>query len=515
MKRITVIWIMIVAASVVAQPFVLGFYSDDWVGCATATRVGGAFSRALLKFVFSFDPSRPGSAALGYLLGSIARDHVMLWHIGLVLANAVVALGLVFVIRLLSGADPRKNPMAIWVGLCWLVMPWNAAMQFWPSLLPYVVLLSGLWLLCVLLIRGWERNEHHALPAGAVYLCICMSYEAFYFQWMALLLLGVALWSAGRARLKDVALSTAGLLAAQVCAALWHLNAARLFGTGMIGVERPVLGDWPRILFGDLLTTIPSMYRSFGAARLPFAFLALALVIIFCTTWYRSVRSAQYRQSAWRCIRLAGCCLIGGVLSVFAFALGGRGIQAFGLATRTLVIFNFWLVVMAGICLIWLLENATRTMRTTALIAMGCLGLTLAAGHVMRLADWATAWELQKQLLAAAPVEELRKTPASATILLINRTAVNRVPIFSTSWDLNGAMPWKYPFLSGRFFRVYAPSQGDLEWDGQRLVYPRGGESETASDLYVWRAADGSVTRAVAPARVVSRGAGWDAAVVR
>jgi hypothetical protein len=154
-------------------------------------------------------------------------------------------------------------------------------------------------------------------------------------------------------------------------------------------------------------------------------------------------------------------------------------------------------------------------MRTTVLVLLGCAGAALAAGHVLRLVDWASAWKLQKEILAEAPVAELRATPPDATILYVNRTSVNRALIFDAPWDLNAAMPWKYPFLEGRVFFVYNPRRGTLSWDGHKLAYERGHMVETSGeliapaaeltdkDLYVWRPAQRSFDQARAPFRVL------------
>lgn len=499
----TLIWVAIVGLCVGGQPFLLGFYTDDWPVNAAAARIGAAFSAARLQFAFFVDPTRPGAVPLRYLFSSIAGDHPAVWHGGLVLANIGVALVLIFLIRALSGTSLRDNPAPIWIGLCWLLMPWNVALQFWPTVLPDAVALAVFGVLCVLLVRGWEQNRHHAVLAGGIYLWLCLSYEAFYFQCIALLLVGLTLWRAGRARLTDVAYSAAGLFVAQVGAALWHINSVRLVGTGMIGVERPITREWPRILLGDVLTTIPSMYRSLGAVRIPFAISAILLLMTWCAGYYQALRSAESKPAARNCIALMGCCLVGGGLSLSAYSLGGRGIQATGMATRTLRVVNFWLVVLAGIGVIWLLGRAGRAMRAMTLAALWCLGATLATGHVARMEEWATAWKLQQKLLAEAPIGELRQTPEGATILLINRPTVNGAPIFTAPWDLNAAMPWKYPFLEGRVFRVYDPKGGTLSWDGRQLAYEGDLPAETASELYVWRPAQGSFRKASAPFRVL------------
>ncbi len=499
---ITALWTIAVILCCVGQPLTLGFYTDDWPIIAAAARAGAPFSKARLQYAYSIDPTRLGMAPQRFLFSSLFANRVFLWHCGLVLANFLVALVLIRLIRVLSSGNATAKASAIWIGLCWMLLPWNAAALFWPTYLPNVIMLAAFGLLAALLVQGWSNQRHNAVLAGLLYLWICLTYEAFYFQWIALGLLGLALTRTGRARLREVAFSTTALLIAQLGAAFWHLYSKNLAAPGFAGVEKPIVSDWPRILFGDLLTTIPSMFRSFGEVRIPFAVLALLLGAIWLVNLYQSLRSPELPPDAWAPFILAAACLAGAILSIFAFALGGRGIQATGMATRTLFLFNFWFVAGAGISVPALLDRAGPSLRLTVLVILGGLGITLAAGHQLRRADWATAWALETKILADAPVEALRKTPANVRILYIHPRTVNGAPIFATPWDLNLAMPWKYPFLAGRVFVVFNPDQGSLTWDGRKLAYQGHAAVETAPDLYIWRPAQASFQRAGGPFHV-------------
>ncbi len=98
--------------------------------------------------------------------------------------------------------------------------------------------------LCVLLIRGWEKNRSRPLAAGALYLWICLSYEAFYLQWITLILIGIVLWKAKRTALRPVLVGGIALIAAQGLAGLWFLYTKHArYWTAM-----PVLPDWGAIV---------------------------------------------------------------------------------------------------------------------------------------------------------------------------------------------------------------------------------------------------------------------------
>lgn len=475
----TIAWTVIVLICVARQPWSLGFYVDDWPVCAAAAKSGPPFSAALLGFVDGLDRTRPGMVPLRFVLSSLFRDHTFLWQAGLVIANIAMALVLMRFIRLLSGSAKA----AVWIGLGWVLLPWNAAGAFWPTYLPAVVVLVAFGLLCILVIQGWECEKHRAVWAAAIYLWICLSYEAFYFQWIAVAMIGLAMARIGRARRRDVVLTAAGLLGAQVCAAIVHVLIKPA-----PGMERPIVANWPRVAAGDLLSILPTMFRSAAQARIPFAIAGVALLAMWAWAAFRPDR---------RILALAGCFLAGAVLSIVAFALGGRGTGATGTGTHTLLIFTFWFVAGAGVATAAAVERAPRI--TAALLIV--LGATIAAGHVMRMKDWAAAWAIEKADLDEAPVAEMEKTAGDATIVFGDPQKVDGAPIFTEVWDLNAAMHWKYPGLGGRSFVVdqsqisgggavylWKPSQHSFSRAGggslknrrqlrQHLIHNRGGDN--------------------------------------
>jgi hypothetical protein len=476
----SLLWVVSVLACVCAQPFTLGFYVDDWQVCASASRAGAPFSKALFQFVNSLDPTRPGFVPIRYLLSSVFRDRASVWQAGLLIANCMVALVIVWIIRELLGKP--VSGVGISIGLTWLLLPWNAAAAFWLTFLPNVLLLAVFGLLCVLLLRSWFRQRHHAWWAGAIYLWICLCYEAFYFEWIALALIGLVMVRLGRARLKDVLLSSAGLVAAQACAVIVHLSMKPV-----PGLDKPVVSDWPRIFAGDLLTILPCMFRSAAPLGIPCVILGSILMAVWAFEAFRSRESAALGLSF----------LAGGVLSIFAFALGGRGVAALGVDTRTLAIFNFWFVVGAAV----VTESALARSRPRATAAITAvliaLGGTLGIAHVLRSEDWAAAWTLQNEILAEAPLAELKNTPADSTIVFVNPLYVNGAAVFTEAWDLKAAMPWKYPELEGRTFLVYRPHSGTLAWDGGQLAFS--GQPPLAThDIYLWQPARRSFARAAA-----------------
>jgi hypothetical protein len=110
---VTAIWAIAVVLCTVGQPLTLGFYTDDWPVCAVAPNTGKPFSKALLQYAYLIDPTRPVMALLRFFFSSLFADRVFLWHCGLVLANFLVALAIIYLIRLLSSATATAKASAL------------------------------------------------------------------------------------------------------------------------------------------------------------------------------------------------------------------------------------------------------------------------------------------------------------------------------------------------------------------------------------------------------------------
>lgn len=259
------------------------------------------------------------------------------------------------------------------------------------------------------------------------------------------------------------------------------------------GMERPIVSDWPRVAAGDLLTIVPTMFRSAWEVRTVMSILGRVLILVWAFEAYRSRKPAM----------LGFCFLAGGVLSIVAFALGGRGVAATGVDTRTLLIFNYWFVLGAAVLSGSALARSGPRMRGALALVLAGLGGSLAFAHVLRSRDWAAAWNMETTILAEAPVADLRSTPPGATIVFAGPSYVNGAPVFTAAWDLNSAMPWKYPSLQGRRFVVYNPYAGALAWDGSKLAYGRAHPLAETRDVYVWQPAQRNFTRATGPFRIL------------
>ncbi len=519
-ERVLWIWAAIVAACVVWQPLLLGFYYDDWALWVDGSTKGSPFSLTRLLFMNFTNPVRPGCLPGRFLGSSLFGAHPLLWQGALLLVNCVVAVSIVAAARALTQArTPAGRTITAAAGLCWLLLPWNAAARFWSALLPNTSMIAAQGFLCVLLVRGWAKNQSRPLAAGALYLWMCLSYEAFYVQWIPLILIGVVLWNAKRTALRPVLVSGIALIAAQGLAGLWYLYTKH----AGYWIAMAVLPDWIGIARRNLLNLAPSILQSVSEISAEFVFCGVIVIAMWLVAHVRSFGSAADRPAGNTSALLAGISILGGLLSVVVYSLAGRIVWATGVDTRSMGVFNFWLIVAGAVLTTFTMERLSGAPRLVFALALAGFGLCLAVGQVLRASDWATAWSLQKKILAEAPVSDLKRTEPDARIILVNPREVNGAPVFVASIDINKAIPWAYPFLRQsfpedlrsltldevpafsrkyprrRWIIVYNPWQGPMKWDGNHLSYTGQPPLETGAAPYLWRPSDMSFWRPAGP----------------
>jgi hypothetical protein len=490
------IWTAIVAACVGWQPLVLGFYYDDWDLWVNGSTQGTPFSSTRFLFMNFTNPARPGCLPGRFLGSSMFGDHALLWQGALLLVNCGVAASIVAAARVLTqGRTPVGRTVTAAAGLCWLLLPWNSAARYWSALLPNTSTIAMEGILCVILIRGWAKNQSRPIAAGVLYLWMCISYEAFYLQWIPLALIGAVLWMAKRTAARPVIGSAIAMVAAQGIAGLWNLYTKQQhYWTVMY-----VLPDWTQIVRRNLLNLVPAALRSVSEVSPEIALCGVIMIAMWMVAYGRSLSRGADRRAGYTSVLLAGISVVGGLLSIIMFSLAGRNVTATGVETRSTMVFNFWLLIAAAILTSFALDHLSRVPKLVFICALAGFGLCLAVGQVLRASDWVTAWNLQKKILAEAPVSDLKRTEQDARIILVNPREVNGAPIFAASWDINHAIPWAYPFLRGRRFIVYNPWEGQMKWSGKELAYAGQPALEKTDTLYVWRPSDQSFWRPAGP----------------
>lgn len=483
-----------------AESVSLGFYADDWRIIPGPLSQFKPFSLQLLEFLAEADRSRPALVPVRFLITSLLLDSPFLWHLMLACANALIALGIAGLLRTLSGESPGKNRLA-WAGLgfLWVLLPWTCGARFWPVLLPVLFELASFVWMCAWLLSRWMAGKSPALVPFSCYLILTLSYEAFYFQFAPLALIGIALAVDGRVRLVHVLRSSAALLLAQAAAAGFRLLLMRL-GTD----QRSVMPDWPQRLAENSKALLPELARSFSMpAWLPLLMGTAVAVSVFFALRQRSPAIVARRRGFGSVVLLGSAFASGALLSVVSFTLGGRYWQGMGIESRSTVFFSLWLICAAGLSLGRALSRASG--RSGTALAASLLGfqMLLFAGTVGRLEDWRKAEQKQRFVLDHFPVDSMAAALPRAVVLGIWEPDVNGVPVIGYSpVALEAAFFLHYPELRGkqvRFF-LYNPWLGPLSYDGKTLLYESGLTlADDATEVFIWRAGAKEFFRASQP----------------
>lgn len=493
-------WLSVISCLAALQPFLLGFYLDDWVLMGHDAVMHSPFSWNLLRTIYYVDPSRPISIAFRWITGSILRDFAPLWHITLVAANGSIVLLTAILVRSLlprEYAVPRLT--AVCLAAAWMVLPWTSGIRFWPTILNlHVFLAVFLWLLLHLL-RGWRSGRGPWLAPFFAYLAVCLGYEALYGQFIVAAFLGLAEIRSRAVPKRAVLQSIAALVAAQACALAWNLYARSLPGS-----FRSVDSGWTRLLVQNLKQAVPEMWASFGEVRWLAMVAFLALIAGAATVLYRRFRNEARPPFVLESAALLTLSLISGALvSAVVFSMGGRPFVGFGVEARGLSVLSLWALVAMALLLSAALGSARGFPGRLLVLGVWLSAAALLVGQISHFRDWYLAARVQEQVLARMPLAEIRKAEPGAEILCAFPPDIRNAPVFAADWDLNSAIRVSYPALSGRHFIPFSRWAGAIRWDGRRVYFEANPDvSFPATIVYLWRPFHGEFIKLERPAVV-------------
>ncbi len=359
------------------------------------------------------------------------------------------------------------------------------------------ILIAGfLWALCYG-FEKWRIGQSGILAVCTVYLCACLAYEAFYFEFIPLILIGMCLYGCGRVSLRPLLRTSLGLIAVQLIAMGWYFASGHL-----TAAQKPIKGGWFRNLGVVIEMTLPSMFGSLVQVRWLFLPGAACLVAVSGLVLVKALRLRAERAEGMLVLCLGGVCLSSAALSMLPFVLGGRAVYAFGVDNRTLSFYTLWLLLGTGVVAFFVLERVCGILRRIFLTGAVIVGGCFVVAHALRVEEWAEAWRQQQKILAEAPVGEMAKVPPGAKALYVYPIDVRGAPIFCAPWDINTAMPLRHPALRGLNFIVYSHLGGPMIWNRRELAYKGAAPLATAPILYVWKPGEHSFYRADVPFKV-------------
>ena len=555
-------WVLLVVAWLAVyawRPQTLGFYDDDWQIIVRAAQETAPFSWDRLLYQMEIYGNRPGTGLATFLLSSVCGASPVAWHT----AAAAGMLGVAFALRAMLRALLRlATPDRLWAAdagaALWLVFPWMLGFTAWPTMAPCIASPIGMALAGRALFAEWADGRRRAGQAGVWFLLSVLTYEAFAFQFIPLLLIG---WRLGATRRTRAALPRKDARAFRPeknARAFWRA-AGLLVGAQVLGLA------WNRVapLLVHVASPKPLKLAEFAAqvrylpqralqllhgesASLPTVALALAAGVLCLAAAAGVVWRLRKDPGVRRIAGLLAVCGGGIAIGCAVLGLGGYGLQWVGQGSRNTLCFSFWLATALALALGTDLRGAwrgqpgipwmqaglprvqpgmpcmlagMRRMQTGVpcmlagmprvqagmprvqggmRVACGVLGVVMIVATHAQLGAWAEVWRFQQRLIATAPVRDLASAAPGAAVFLTGSHACRGVTILSWSWGLEGLVHCNFPELAGkRLHFLRAHDNWQTTWDGREIVQTRtldGRMMERVAASEVWVWTPGEAT---------------------
>jgi hypothetical protein len=129
----------------------------------------------------------------------------------------------------------------------------------------------------------------------AGYLWACVGYEAIYFQWIPVGLLGSILVFAKRVSWTRMVRGLFPLVAAQACALVWYFVSERIYSKG---TQRGIVPDWPNVFLSNLLGLPREALKSTHECAWIFVPALTVWFVLVCLIYRSSLFSVRERKSA-------------------------------------------------------------------------------------------------------------------------------------------------------------------------------------------------------------------------
>jgi len=488
--RPLVLWLIGILAAIVWQPFLLGFYADDWPLILEAVHHGPAFSFERLVFAYNINPARPAMTPFWFVFSSLLGDQALLWHLALLLVNGVTVFIAARIICIISGARSGfDRHTSLGCAAAWLILPTNATFHFWPTSVPVIATLDMFGLLALAVLSASQKHHRKSalwyIALGIFYGLICISYEAFFFQWIPLVLLTALVPRVHKRSVQEVVQVCFALMGGQGLATGWYFLAKHV-----TRMEKPIIPDWLTVSAQNFRRLIPEVARSTDETRVVVLISGIGLLVLTLAGVARRLYLARKSMTdTMATLLILGSLSIGAAGSVIAFSLGGRPIVGTGVEARTFLVLDFWAVVGLGVLVMqlrrWVGGGYYRVY--IGLLAVGLSGFTVS--HVQRAFDWVSAWKMQQRILSEAPIARLASTASKDQVVFIGPRDLNGGPVFLQSYELETALSLTYPVLRGRSFLIFNVWLGELVWDGRKLEYPAFPKelmAPSSGKIYVW-----------------------------
>ena len=329
-----VAWLVFVAW----HPIFLGLQGDDqWF--FDKTQMTGPFTSAMFDAFVTHreDRSRPVWDVLYYLCSSIAGPSTLVLKlISAVLLLATMAAYYRGARSILASARLRDRRLAVAAAVLWLVMPWTIVTKVSPSFVFSYVAALFFWPSACWFWRSVNQDRPAVLGPVLLQLLSYLTYEAFYFAYLVVLLFAAADLRRRRRSLRPLILPALIFTLVQAAAAIFNRLAGSLKESQTLST---VLGKWAyNLSLGALETLIASTYL-----WAPVVLAAAVVLLVRARHAMSTLDPADARPIAGAlCWCGAGIVLGVGLYAIAGYSVSGRD----GHATLTA---DFWLATVVAV----------------------------------------------------------------------------------------------------------------------------------------------------------------------
>ncbi len=491
-NRIPVISVLTWVVFFTIRPFILGFYHDDWPVIVEVSSHGGAFSWERLSSEMSIFGNRVLLGLLHFLISSTCGKSPIAWHIAIILINLFVAFSIWnFSKSLLKflDTDSSNNTNFLLADISaafWLMSPWHLGASIWPTLGPCNLSLVFFAWSGIFLFNGWNKGEIYFFKPYFFYLISCLIYESFYLQFLILIMIGSSKFFLKKDNKYPTKLVIIPLLlycCTQTIVLFYNRIVAKYYKNSKILDD-----NWISKFFNSIINLPDILLQSLEEYKQPLTILIfiwfLLLLIATAKGLLGKNRNIKVTLQIWLTILFF---FISIILSIFIYSLAGYGIYSIGIPSRTTLGMSFSISIIIGLILKILNNIKYIPLKKLNIVIVSSIAVFMISATLLRTSAWAISWQLQKDILTSAPIEQIRNISDQAVIITILPYQYQRVFVFAAVWDINAAMNSTYQ-IQKKFLPHYKGFT--TIWDGKTIdqtisSYWQG--KTKANEVYVWQ----------------------------
>jgi hypothetical protein len=335
-----------------------------------------------------------------------------------------------------------------------LVFPWGLGYAAWPVMFPATLALIAFCASGVLLLSGAPPGRR-VFRACYVYALGCLVYEAFWFAFVPLVVLLLALETDRRWR--TAALAAGAFTLVQAVIAAWNRALSFWGGSG-----KQLDWNWLNTVAVSLKELPVQLAQALGVR---YSWM-LVLLVLFGVALALLVALSPSRGRAVGVLLAAS---LGAFISIVLYGAAGYAIAGTGVFSRSTLALNVWIAVAVGLFFRLLATMLPQARGVTAALAILLIG-GLAFANVRETLRWKEAWDFEQEVLGRIPVQALRATTGKVLLLADLPGPAGRIEGFEAYWDITAAIRLRYPEFASRVEATVARrAEWETSWDGAVL----------------------------------------------